>query len=167
MCTAAAPRGLTGHITQRYKLSIRNQMSERPWGGFLGAFLWREHAHTLIHTLQKLYVKCWVNKNIWKAANVHRYIHVRTHTNKPTHVGFHGWLLGDNERSSSSVYCLLFEVISVNTRDIHYYFINASRILKLLFRQKKNKKRMDLMSAKTRRVCVLFVTSSGKAPSFH
>lgn len=35
MCTAAAPRGLTGHITWRYKLSIRNQMSERLGGGFL------------------------------------------------------------------------------------------------------------------------------------
>lgn len=58
------------------------------------------------------------------------------HTNKPTHVGFHGWLLGDNEHFSSSVYCLLFEAISVNTRDIHYYPINASGNLELLFRQK-------------------------------
>lgn len=37
--TAATPRGLTGHIALRYKLSICNQMSEKPRGGGGGGVL--------------------------------------------------------------------------------------------------------------------------------
>lgn len=39
--------------------------------------------------------------------------------NKPPYSGFHGWLVGDNEPLSPPVCRLVFEVISVNTRDIY------------------------------------------------
>lgn len=42
-----------------------------------------------------------------------------THINKPAHVGFHVWLVRDNERLNPPAYCLVFEVISVNTKDIY------------------------------------------------
>lgn len=42
-----------------------------------------------------------------------------TQINKPPHGGFHGRLAGDNEALSPPVCRLVFEVISVNTRDIY------------------------------------------------
>lgn len=46
-------------------------------------------------------------------------VYMCTHINKPAHVGFHGWLVRHNERLSPPVYCLVFEVIRVNTKDIY------------------------------------------------
>lgn len=99
MCTAAAPRGLTGHITWRYKLSVRNQMSEKaPEGEFLRAF--REgnlHTQSFTHPY-RMYVKYRVNQKRMETSKRAQRHTSRTQTNKPAHVGFHGWLVWDNER---------------------------------------------------------------------
>lgn len=99
MCAAAAPRGLTGHITGRYKLSVRNQMSEKaPWRGILEFLtLQGTRSHTHSHTLPD---KCKAplkekHMETSKCAQIHTCVYTQT---SPHMLGFRGWLVRDNER---------------------------------------------------------------------